>query len=251
MTTELPPSIADAEFPEEAGHPVFERALPVAPPPPVTKRPSKRRRPRKYRVAMKTDTVDSSMQVTRSGPKPAASDMARSHISQIPLREPQIIWVRSSTKIHPFKVTQDDPDRHELLWTNRQEELFHTWRELCGERSVRHGVCAKRNKWRHRIISLCMILIPTCLSGITQVYSPPMLITFGFITNGILSGIQALFNFGGLYVLHNEFSAKYEDFKREMDTELIKPKSLRIACDVYLKSCEMELNALTRQAPDL
>ena len=113
MTTELPPSIADAEFPEEAGHPVFERALPVAPPPPVTKRPSKRRRPRKYRVAMKTDTVDSSMQVTRSGPKPAASDMARSHISQIPLREPQIIWVRSSTKIHPFKVTREyDNKKH-------------------------------------------------------------------------------------------------------------------------------------------
>lgn len=96
-----------------------------------------------------------------------------------------------------------------------------------------------------------MVLVPATLGGVTQVFSPPWLLALGFTTSSLLSGIQTLFNFGGAYIAHNEYSAKYEDFKREMVTELIKPKAFRQPCDVYLRSCEMTLNAFTRSAPDL
>lgn len=145
----------------------------------------------------------------------------------------------------------DDPLRKELLWTERQEDLFDTWRSLCIKRTQGHQQQAKYNKWKYRILGTTMIVVPAVLSGVTQIYSPDWLVAFGFTASSLMSGIQNLFNYGGLYVQHNEFAAKYEDFQREIDAELIKPKPYRTACDVYLKSCEMTLNSLTRQAPDL
>ena len=96
-----------------------------------------------------------------------------------------------------------------------------------------------------------MIIVPATLGGVTQVYAPPLLLALGFTASSLLSGVQSLFNFGGAYIAHSEYSAKYEDFQREMRTELIKPKAFRQPCDVYLRSCEMTLNAFTRAAPDL
>lgn len=144
-----------------------------------------------------------------------------------------------------------DIPRVELMWRKEIQDLFDVWLQTCEVRIEAHAKACKINKFRHRFFGVLTILIPTILSGVTQVYSPPLLVTFGFIINGILSGIQTLFNFGGLYTAHNEYSAKYEDFKRAMEAELVKPRKFRIAADVYLKACEMKLNALTRSAPDL
>jgi len=148
-------------------------------------------------------------------------------------------------------ISLDDPARQELLWTNRQEGLFDSWRTLCRNRSQEHQQHAKYNKWKHRALGITMVIVPAVLSGVTQIYDASWLVAFGFTASSIMSGVQSLFNYGGLYIQHSEFSAKYEDFKREIDAELIKPKANRVACDVYLKSCEMTLNSLTRQAPDM
>ena len=149
------------------------------------------------------------------------------------------------------ETSEDNPERMELLWTERQEALFRKWQNLCLDRGEEHALSATKNKWRYRVLGLLMVVVPATLGGVTQVYSPPWLLALGFTASSFLSGVQTLFNFGGAYIAHNEYSAKYEDFKREMVTELIKPKAFRQPCDVYLRSCEMTLNAFTRSAPDL
>lgn len=149
------------------------------------------------------------------------------------------------------KDSKDNASRKELLWTNKQEELFFTWQQLSLERSYQHNKLAKRCKRKYRLLGLISIILPTILSGVTQYYSPAWLLATGFISSGILNGLSSLFNYGSLYQLHNEYAAKYEDFEREISTELIKPKANRGPCDVYLKRCEMILNSMTRNAPDL
>ena len=72
------------------------------------KQPKKRkRRMRKYKVDVTTPTLNSSMQLEKSGPRAAASAATRSVIAHIPLQEPTRIWVRSNTKVHPYLVTRD------------------------------------------------------------------------------------------------------------------------------------------------
>ena len=145
----------------------------------------------------------------------------------------------------------DNEERKELLWTDRQESLVSKWHDLCLKRSDQHEKRAKINKTKNWLLSLLMITIPTILSGVTQMYNQQLIVTVGFITSGLLSGYNTLFSYGKKYHQHAEFSVKYEDFAREMETLMAKPKHNRIACDVFLKYCEMTLNAFTRQAPDI
>lgn len=148
-------------------------------------------------------------------------------------------------------ISEDDPNRVELMWSPTQEELCYSWGSIATKRSKQHLILAKWNKFLFRIFSLLAIIIPTVLTGVTQMYAPPMLIAAGFIVTGIINGISSLFDFGGTYQKHNEYNAKYEDYARDIHTELNKPKAFRQACDVFVSRIEMTLNAFTKQAPDL
>lgn len=115
MSVEMPPSVTEAPMPP----PVVKEEGEVVEEEKKEKKPKRKRR--KYRVSMKTSTIDSSMAVERSGPQPAARDMARSHINQIPLREATRIWVRSSSKLHPFSVTR--------AYDNKKHRRFNVVRD--------------------------------------------------------------------------------------------------------------------------
>lgn len=151
----------------------------------------------------------------------------------------------------PSSSSKDDSQRRELLWNSRQEELIMAWRALSAERCLKHSTKARNYKFMHRLLAAVGIIVPASFSAITQYFPDPWLLAVGFIFTATLNGLQALFKWNTLLLQHNEFAAKYEDFGREIDSELIKPKSFRLACDVFTKVCEMKLNFLTRQAPDI
>jgi len=148
-------------------------------------------------------------------------------------------------------TTSEDVSREEMPWETRTEILLRKWIELCESRANQHDAKGKLNKNKFRFLGVLTILLPTVFGGITQVFPLPTLVAMGFISSGVLSGVSALFNFGGNYIEHMVFAAKYVDLARNVTTELIKRRRLRLACDVFLKSTEMALNALTTQAPDI
>ena len=147
--------------------------------------------------------------------------------------------------------SEDDPLRVELPWTKRSQELIVQFIDVCQTRSRAHDDKCKQHKLYYRLLSSVLSIIPLILVGIHQVYPRPLLSSIGFICTGTLNTLQAILNFGKSYQLHSEFSAKYEDLARSMTTEVCKPKRFRTPCDVFLKECEMLMNALTKEAPDL
>lgn len=81
-----------------------------------TERPApkkRKRKPRKFKVSIETDLHKSVTSLERSGPSAAASEAIRGSITQMALRTPHRVWVKSAHKYHPYTVTRDyDNKKH-------------------------------------------------------------------------------------------------------------------------------------------
>lgn len=150
-------------------------------------------------------------------------------------------------------ISEDDPLRKELLWQQREENHILTWVDRAEEKSVRHDQAGKRFKSKHHFFGSLSVLFPIVFSALSQVdlQSELPVTTIGFVVSSLLSATCAFFNFSGLCAQHLEFANRYEEYANQLKTELCKPKSGRIACDVFLARNEMQLNSLNRSAPDL
>jgi hypothetical protein len=69
--------------------------------------------------------------------------------------------------------------------------------------------------------------------------------------SGLFSGISMFFNFGKKTELHSNYSNKYFELANEIDSELIKPKRFRVACDVYMERTKLRYNSLCKHSPAL
>ena len=81
-----------------------------------TERPApkkRKRKPRKFKVSIETDLHRSVTSLERSGPSAAASEAIRGSITQMALRTPHRVWVKSAHKYHPYTVVRDyDNKKH-------------------------------------------------------------------------------------------------------------------------------------------
>ena len=80
--------------------------------------PKKRKRkPRKFKVSIETDLHKSVTSLERSGPSAAASEAIRGSVTQMALRKPHRVWVKSAHKYHPYTVTRDYDNRKHRRFT--------------------------------------------------------------------------------------------------------------------------------------
>ena len=70
------------------------------------------------------------------------------------------------------------------------------------------------------------------------------------LMSGILSGIGTFFNFGKKLQVHFDTAGKYADLQLFIDTEMCKPRSMRMACDAFLVLATNKFSGLNLQAPD-
>jgi hypothetical protein len=146
----------------------------------------------------------------------------------------------------------DNPDRKELLWESRQEELLKQWCDDCKIKSVRHDIHGKRNKIKFIVFAIPSILTPIVLGGVSSfVPGNSLIYSVGMLVSGIFNGIGIFFNFGKKTQLHFEYSNKFSELATDIETELCKPKTHRLACDVYLERTKLQINVLCGQAPNL
>ena len=76
-------------------------------------KPKRKRKPRKFKVAIETELHRSVTSLERSGPSAAASEAIRGSITQMALRTPHRVWVKSAHKYHPYTVTREyDNKKH-------------------------------------------------------------------------------------------------------------------------------------------
>ncbi len=143
-----------------------------------------------------------------------------------------------------------DDERKELLWEEREEVFILKLANEAEEKRLQHKVAGKRFKVKHKIFGSLSVLLPIVFTGLTQMEFE-YIDTIGFMVSGVFSGICAFFQFAVLMERHLEYSEKYSEYHIAITAELAKPKSSRIACDVYMTRCELLFNGLNRSAPDV
>lgn len=149
-------------------------------------------------------------------------------------------------------ISEDDPNRREVLWTERQQNLILDWSKKMKIASVAHGKMGKIMKRRYTMVSLPAILIPLVASSLSTVLQPyPIAMTGAMLTTSIFTGISGFFNYGKLTQMHFEYEYNYNKLANEIDTEMSKKKRDRIACDLYLQIVLSEMNRLDSSAPVL
>lgn len=148
--------------------------------------------------------------------------------------------------------SNDDPLRKELLWETREESLIEAWCALAIKKSTDHDKAATQFKRLNKIWGLSSLLCNIAFAGLSQLENiPDFAPTVGFITTGALVAVCTFFEFGTKYQQHSDYCNKYQEFTNSLKVELCKPKSHRIACDVFLAKNQSRLNSLNRSAPDL
>ena len=146
----------------------------------------------------------------------------------------------------------DNSERKELLWENRQERLLLKWSDSCQKTALAHSKCGKKNKAYYRMIGIPSIVIPIVLGGLSPIVECNSLVnSLLLMVSGLVASVAMFFNFGKKYQEHYTFENKYNMLRNEMAVELSKPKSGRMACDVYLEKIKNNFNNLNSQAPDL
>jgi hypothetical protein len=146
--------------------------------------------------------------------------------------------------------SHDDSSRKELLWQEREEVVIRSWVADMENKSKKHYIAGKRFKKMSELITLPSIIIPVVTSGLTQLLQPYPYATTGLmLTVGILTGINGFFDYSGKKEKHFNYEALYGGLATTINKEMCKPKSMRIACDVYLEYVSMQKNKLDSSAP--
>ena len=90
------------------------------------------------------------------------------------------------------------------------------------------------------------------MSGLSNILVDyPLVSSSGMALTSILTGINTFFNHSKKQIQHFEFSAKFFRLATEIEKELSKKKSDRLAADVFVERVSMDYNNLAFNAPAL
>lgn len=146
----------------------------------------------------------------------------------------------------------DDPDREELLWSNRQNVLLKKWLDDIKTKITYHSKKGKFMKSMFHSFGIPSIMFPIILASLSTAFvaSHPVVLPSLLMGSGCASGISQLFNFGKNAQLNQEYSSKYQELGLEIEAILSIPKRNRPACDVFLERVKQRFIALENSAPN-
>jgi hypothetical protein len=146
----------------------------------------------------------------------------------------------------------DDPNRKELLWEEREENLLLGWATDCKITSELHGLQSKKNKKLYAIFGIPSIFIPIVLGGVSNVIPCNSLIySLAMMVTGLFSGFGMFYNFSKKEIEHSEYQNKFLELSIDIDLEICKPKFHRVACDLFLERIKLKYTALRNEQPNL
>jgi hypothetical protein len=144
----------------------------------------------------------------------------------------------------------DDQTRTELMWEDREELLVEKWRVDIMKASHQHQRLGKKYQNLYKIFGLPTVLIPLSLSGLNGVLEvEPLVVTILLVLSASLQGVVTFVNFGQKYQEHYNYSTLYSELSKQIECELCKPKSKRLACDVFLERVRQQYSHLNHMAP--
>ena len=156
--------------------------------------------------------------------------------------------------ISPAHSSVDDAARKELLWEEREEVLVKKIAAQCSTSADRHTEKARKFKRFFVLLGLPGALLPLVAAALGDIFKDQAdmgkYMQVALLVSGILSGIGTFFNFGKKLQVHFDTAGKYAELQLFIDTEMCKPRSMRMACDAFLVLSTNKFSSLNLQAPD-
>ena len=156
--------------------------------------------------------------------------------------------------ISPAHSSVDDAARKELLWEEREEQLVKKISNQCSISADRHTEKARQFKKMFVLLGLPAALLPLIAAAVGDIFKNEedtgKYMQIALLASGVLSGIGTFFNFGKKLQVHFDTAGKYAELQLFIDTEMCKPRCMRMACDAFLVLATNKFSAINLQAPD-
>ena len=146
------------------------------------------------------------------------------------------------------RSSSDDPDRREMLWKARIEELVERTRDDATAAASTHEKAARKARLLYQCIGLPTVLIPMSLSVAAQ-FLPEALVTTMMVVSGLCAGVNAFLDYGSKSQRHFEYSNRWLELSSTILFEMAKGRSDRCAADVFLERLRIRSAALRAAEP--
>lgn len=144
--------------------------------------------------------------------------------------------------------SEDDPERREMMWRSKAEDLVNRTRDEAKVQSGKHEKAAWQARRLYQAFGLPTVLIPLAGSVATQ-FLPEAAVTTMMLASGICAGVNAFLNYGAKVQQHFEYTARWAELASSVDFEMAKSRADRIAADVFLERLRNRTAALRAAEP--
>ena len=148
----------------------------------------------------------------------------------------------------PRSSSQDNPDRKEVLWRSKLEDLVLRTRDEASTSSSAHGRAAKRARLLYQCFGLPTVLVPLGASVAAQ-FLPEAAVTAMMVASGLCAGVNAFLDYGAKSQRHFEYSNRWAELSSSISFEMAKGRADRCAADVFLERLRNRTGALRAAEP--
>lgn len=147
----------------------------------------------------------------------------------------------------------DTAQRVEQVWTSRIQHQLEAWGVEIKAAAKKHNKAGKITKMKYRGLAIPAAIIPLSLSIVTQYVDDKFMIIVSIFLclASILSTVNAMMDFGGLYQRHYLTEYLYNELHHKIEYILSQPKKDREASDVVMTEIRMILSNIEKSAPDV
>ena len=144
--------------------------------------------------------------------------------------------------------SEDNPERHEMLWKPRTEYYIEVVRDGAKVQSAKHERAAWRARRLYQLFGLPAVLIPLA-GSVAAHFLPKAAVSAMLLASGICAGVNGFLNYGQKSQLHFEYSARWAELGSTIDFELAKGRADRTAADVFLERLRNTTSSLRAAEP--
>ena len=145
-------------------------------------------------------------------------------------------------------ASEDDPERREMMWRSKAEDLVHTIRDGAKAQSAKHDKAAWKSRKLYQLFGLPTVIIPLAGSVAAQ-FLPEAAVGAMLLASGICAGVNTFLNYGQKAQMHFEYSSRWAELGSNVDFEMAKWRADRTAADVFLERLRNLTSALRAAEP--
>jgi hypothetical protein len=148
-------------------------------------------------------------------------------------------------------LSESDDTRIEEKWDSCNEKYMQNIRQTSIVLSSRHMVACKRYKRKYIILSIPMSILPIVMANLSVflIDMSPFVTPIVLAVIAILNAMMILFNYSQRSEQHNNYSSKYDDLAKKVESVLIRNRKYRQPFDIILSEISEIKRSIDSSSP--